>query len=60
MNFVSCMTRSFQFLMTDVDTGEKLRFEFDSAPVWEGSARGYLRELPVVREFQPHQPGNFN
>ena len=44
--------------MTDSDTGEKLRFVFDDAPVWEGSARGYQRELPVVRADQPYQPGN--
>jgi len=46
-----------QFLMTDDDTGENLRFIFDSAPVWEGSARGYIRELPVVRSDQPYHPG---
>ena len=46
-----------QFLMTDLDTGEKLRFVFDSAPVWEGSARGHVRELPVVRPGQPYEPG---
>ena len=43
--------------MTDADSGEKLRFVFDSALVWEGSARGQVRELPVVRSDQPFRPG---
>ncbi|XP_076807722.1 lipoxygenase homology domain-containing protein 1-like isoform X3 [Clavelina lepadiformis] len=45
-----------EFAMTDNDTGEMLRFVFDSAPVWEGSHRGYLRELPVSRFNEPIKP----
>lgn len=39
--------------MTDTTTGEKLRFIFDELPVWEGSGRGSVRELPVARINQP-------
>nr|XP_026691111.1 lipoxygenase homology domain-containing protein 1-like isoform X2 [Ciona intestinalis] len=42
--------------MTDNDSREKLRFLFDSAPVWAGSDRGYVRELPVVRNGFPFKP----
>nr|XP_039257172.1 lipoxygenase homology domain-containing protein 1-like [Styela clava] len=49
-------TRDWPFeelLMADLDSREKLHFVFDEAPVWEGSNRNTVRELPVMRVRKP-------
>ena len=44
--------------MINDNSGEKLRFCYDKAPVWYGSGRENVRELPVVRSNLSFQPGN--
>lgn len=45
--------------MVNEKSNEKIRFIYDKAPVWDGSGRDNVRELPVVRSHQSFQPGKF-